>query len=506
MKYLVFNCSSLANPHFGIQMNEAIKLHNENHEVVFSYCSGCMCSCNDNIEANGIICSWCVESRRAGTAILPKAIKKVPLKTIKRKRNICFDYNTVKELKCLEYKNVSIGCAVLSSYISITRNPLPDVLEKKTKMYIDNLLSQAVSLTDAVDEMILLYNPDKIVLYNGRLYESRPLVDLAIKYEIEYRCMEVIGGCRMDEAYKIVYFENSLPHDIKANFDKCNETWIRSSLVDEEKCRIGKSFFERRRAGVPAADKVYIKNQEKGKLPTNVDSNKKNIVIFNSSEDEFAALGDEFDSYALFQTQYDGIVYILEQFKDNNNFHFYLRIHPNLQNVRHKYHMDLYNLSYQFNNITVISAENSVSTYDLLDIADKVVVFGSTIGVEAAYWGKPVILLGAAFYYYLKVCYIPDSPQHLITLLCQELDPLDKKDAIKYGYFLLDDAVLPRSAEYIDINPKKNILFGRFVWVYRYMKLFRSSLLYKIATVFVYRILSKCTKNKFVLPEKRSSN
>lgn len=86
-----------------------------------------------------------------------------------------------------------------------------------------------------------------------------------------------------------------------------------------------------------------------------------------------------------------------------------MRVHPNLKNVHYQYHLLLYDLSLKYPNITVIGADSDISTYDIMDNAEKVIVFGSTMGLESSYWGKPVILLSGSFYYYMNVCYIPKS-------------------------------------------------------------------------------------------------
>lgn len=74
-------------------------------------------------------------------------------------------------------------------------------------------------------------------------------------------------------------------------------------LSEAEKEHVGNMFFIQRKTGTYAGDKNYIANSEQRKLPDNWDEGYRNIVIFNSSEDEFAAVGDEYDKARLFPTQ-----------------------------------------------------------------------------------------------------------------------------------------------------------------------------------------------------------
>ncbi len=44
---------------------------------------------------------------------------------------------------------------------------------------------------------------------------------------------------------------------------------------------------------------MFTQSQEKGKLPNSWDSNRINIVFFTSSEDEFVAIGKDWDNALL---------------------------------------------------------------------------------------------------------------------------------------------------------------------------------------------------------------
>ena len=102
-------------------------------------------------------------------------------------------------------------------------------------------------------------------------------------------------------------------------------------------------------------------------------------------------------------------------------------------------------------NLTVIAATAPCSTYDLLDAAEKVIVFGSTMGVESAYWGKPTILLAGAFYHELDVCYAPATPEEIYPLIeCRDLPPKSREGAIRYGYYILNRTLLAIPNKYID--------------------------------------------------------
>ena len=86
-------------------------------------------------------------------------------------------------------------------------------------------------------------------------------------------------------------------------------------------------------------------------------------------------------------------------------------------------------------NVTVIPPDADIDSYALLKGVDNVVSFGSSVGIEASFWGKPSILLGPCFYRNLGGTYQPHDHQQAMNLLAARLDPLPADGALKYGYW-----------------------------------------------------------------------
>ena len=227
-----------------------------------------------------------------------------------------------------------------------------------------------------------------------------------------------------------------------------------SSQSEEEKVRIGKSFFEKRRNKIAAGDKVYTANQQKELLPEDLPSDKEIISIFNSSEDEFCAVSTEYDGYMLFENQYVALKTIFDHYKDDSSKHFYLRIHPRLQAYPYKSHTMLYELKYE--NVTIISPTSSVDSYALMDVSNKIVVFNSTMGVESSYWGKPVIELNKYMWSLMDVVYTPETVEELWQLIdTPNLKCKYNDNCLKYAYWELHpnyEEVKYVKNESVDIN------------------------------------------------------
>lgn len=506
MKILFYHASAFNKAPFCEQLDEAERLYREGHEIYFVTCGGAINACASNFLSNPMDCKICQYSAQQSLKLLNKGIHRIVLPNITTRYT--WSYTTADELKHIVYGNVPIGYSVLSTYISQTRNMNP-LIDNSTRPFFDHLLDEAAKLVDAIDKLYQEIKPDKLCTFNGRLFESSPIVQYAISRHIPFDINELIGG--HGKPYYKVIFHNHIAHDIEYLTELIEDAWNKSTKSESDRISIGNSFFENRRSGVEAGDKVYISKQQKGLLPSDWDAQKRNIVFFNSSEDEFASVGDAYESYALFSSQLEGIKRILELTKDCKDIHFYVRVHPNLSNITYRYHLDLYELPKLYPHVTVIPATEKVSTYSLMEAAEKIIVFGSTMGIESSYWGKPVILLAGAMYYNLGVCHIPHTEQDMLKMI---LDPklptaqCHRNQYYKFGFYFMDTerSICPTGYEYFNYNPFE-IRIGKQSFHGTYcQKFLGSSSLYAYIVAIGRKMAQILCKNQYTLPLEEATN
>lgn len=490
MKSLFYIHDALCTEHLGVMLDEAREAIDRGEEVLWVYCDSSLQLCSMNSKGSKAKCKRCLMYEKAGrTQVIPE-IKSKPLGVYISKEIMTeveqaeFIYNSFDDIKQLHYKDINIGYGVLSTYISLTRcnNPLIDL---KFRNYCDSLLRTSVKVLLLFSTLLDDYQPDRVYIFNGRLVQSRPALEVALQRGIELYCMEAYMPEKLGFFRKIIFI-NAMPHSISRNQEMMKKVWRQALISEKDRERIARSFFEKRRNGKTAGDRVYTNHQVQGALPEDWNETKENIVIFNSSEDEFVAIGKEWDE-TLFPTQLDGVMQIVEHYQQDKQKHFYLKIHPNLIPVKYRYHLDLYTLKYA--NLTIIPADSPISTYAMMDAASKVLVFGSTTGIEAAYWKKAVILLGPAIYQNLGCCYKPKNVEQLWELLDQpELLPLNNENVLKYGYFYLntDQPVCKVNPDWITINlGYRKLRFSKF------MTCCKSSYLFILYT-FLFVVLTAC--------------
>lgn len=488
----------MCNPQFGIQMEHAIEYVTKGNDVIFCHCAGIMSACSANFLQNKAKCHSCKMGFKVGLKKLPTKIKIVSLKNTINADFQVINFNSISEIKAYKYKSVELGFAVLSVYITKTRNPRPNISEDFL-VCINKMLNEGIKLVDAIERLISEEKPNLIVVFNGRFFDTKPLYSLALQHNINYLITENIGGVRAGSKYKMVDFYNCIPHDCSVIYKNCLKSWDIAKLTEREKIKIGESFYHLRRNGKRAGDYIYTSNQIEGFLPESFESRKKNIVVFTSSEDEYSSVSKEIDNYYIFESQYDAIKYISENINDND-YQIIVRIHPNMIGLNVDYHLNLYRLN-ELNNVTVIAPEDSVSSYALMDIAYNVVVFGSTIGAECLYWEKPVVLLGIADYYEWGLCQIPKSKDDLISMI---KNPTffsgSKKMAIKYGFYFLNNG-LAMDSKYINITPRKECICGYKFLSFDYLKIFGSTKLFKFIQGLINKILKRFYPDGITYPE-----
>lgn len=464
----------------GIMIDEIDILITKGYTVDFLICDGFLKNCFANRLSNRSLCNEC--KRNSEIVMKDIEVNLIYLNDYfsKSKQNealisLKFEYKNINEIKEINYKECKIGYGALSSYVSYTRNREPKIT-KDFVAYFDKLLYSQVFLREAIDVLFTNKHYDVTYIFNGRWADMRPFFDYCKAHKKEIRIVENIP-VDLGKDYRKLIFKNCLPHNIQNRTEWMNKFWNEDSDITK-KTKLGTDYFEARRYSKKINNgKIFTESQVFGELPINFDESKNNISIFLSSEDEFLALGNEWDYLNLFESQEEGIHFILNQLSEFN-YHTYIRVHPNLRNVHFGYHKRLIELQYIYSNVTVIEAESTVSTYALVDASDKVVVFGSSVGVEACFAQKPVILLGGSLYYYLDVAYLPEDKASIIPLISDNnLQPKSQVNAMKYGYYFMN--IKSYSSE-INYNPKPVSILGLNMSTFPFYKIFGSAVLGRV--------------------------
>lgn len=476
----------------------AIEYKQRGDNVTVIQCDESMGMCPWNPFASRRCCKYCyMISKKAYSRYCKQGYEYIKLSSLitdeDKLKSECFplDFNSIADLKNILYDNVEIGYGAFSSYATASRNVMP-VISPDFKEYIKYTMQMEIRVYEALKRFVTKRGFELIIFHNGRFAMYRPFLGLARNLHINYIATEHFDSNGV--TYKNDFYD-SVPHSVEANMEKARKLWKDTEPdIREER---GISFYERRKHGRLAGDRrVYTANQQKGKLPDEWDEKVENIVIFNSSEDEQCAIDKKIDSQNLFENQYIALTKLFEHYKNDKTKHFYLRIHPNLKDVPYKSHIALYDLKYD--NVSIFSPNSPISSYALLDYSDKVIVFNSTMGLEGAFWGKPVIALVRDYASEFNVAYFPETEEKFWQLV----DDKNLKCLNNEGTLIMGNYFLREEPPYTHIKIKvEESIFGHKLNTQSITKLFGSYALNRLLFGFVIKgKLGRDRKFKY-LPE-----
>jgi len=419
---------------------EIIKQHiDQGDEVTFLTCDGDLSSCEPNSNHNLSTCQSCIQRRNKGFQLLEisnkvKFLNFVNLSNSDRQTIKDFPkyFKNLRTLKLLTLENFDIGLSVASSLISYLREPYPN--PNNYKDYVKRNIESALIVYLSVKNHIQAIKPDKMYIFNGRFASLRAAMRAAQQMSTSFDIYERAGV-----AGKYSLTANTYPHDLEWTKAEIESVWTNSSLPEAEKFEIGSQWFIDRRMGKDQGWSSFTSDQNKA--PNFIDKSKTNIVIYNSSEDEFAAI-TEWENH-IYKSQSQELFRLAQSLKNDQNIDIYLRVHPNLKNISNSQTEALTKLKGRYANFHIISAEDTINSYELMDIADCIITFGSTMGVESAFYNKHSFLLGASVYQDLEVCSIISSHNELVDIIKGGQFNLSllvkeerKKNAIKYGFYM----------------------------------------------------------------------
>lgn len=448
MNVAIFAPYATVNSSFGTDLELAQEHLNASDDVTFITCESELRICDRNPNGSRLKCIECVQMQRKGLASLENTQKLTiaKLKEIPKKGDWSnFDgetpiFGSIQELKAFSIDSFDIGYAVAASIITQTGDSHPNL--KQFQTLIDGLLRASEYAFAQLDSLFSKVDYEKVYVFNGRYSVTASCIAAAIKHSIAYATHD---RGRTHEFYEV--FDNANAADMAWFQAAINNRWLNSEDAADDRKLIVDRWYQRKRDGLPLEWISFTADQEKGRLPATWKKEEYNYVVFTTSENESATLGRGWENQ-LFQNQASGVKFLAESIEKNDRLNgrrsnIYVRIHPN-QALAHRDEVQRF-VDLAQENVEVVMPSSKVSTYAMLDACDVVITFGSTMGVEATYWGKPSLLLGPTFYSGVGATYNPQTHEQIIELLAKPLVPKPRDGAYQYAYLL---ATLGRPFKY----------------------------------------------------------
>lgn len=428
MKKILIPALCSASPHLETEL-EIMEHHlAQGNDVYYACCNREIKTCFLHQYPSANTCCQCRKRLEVGLSLLSKKVHVLawpdaPEMHLQGR----YQVSDVAELKGLSVEGKNWGLCVASTLISLFVNEDFDTVAH-AEIIQDNL-DAAQYTYKAFGKLLDAVQPDMVYIFNGRFSVAAPILQVCKEKNIPFFTHE---RANVNDRYRVV--AQKLPHDAVPIVQECEELYARHEHGEAK--QIAHEFYAHRKDGSTLAGIVHTRLQTTHALPDGFDAQKKNIVFFNSSLFEFAALPG-FDKLAGFYlTEEDALLRVAQDALADPTIQIYCRMHPNLSGKNTRQVNNLRALAGALPNLTIIPPESSVDSYALMEQASTVVIFHSTMGAESSYWGKPVIVLGFASYGSMEGFYTPRSHPEMMQLLLGDLAPLPPVGAIKYGLWM----------------------------------------------------------------------
>lgn len=427
MNSLVCIPSGLPTPELEIMLSVAQnKILKKDNVTILSCSGGKGYACAFNIYAIQSICKSCINRRNHGIKLIKGNFKLLtyPQKIIKKYTKINKD-----KISNYFYKKSDVGQAAYSSYLGKSRDLK---IEGRLANYsLKKLINTSYTISIFFENFLNNNFFNEVSIYNGRQNHIRPIYKIARSKNINCSMFEFSGlNYKCCYQFKNVFLQD--PYGIKMHTNYL----LKNKKISTKKFHSAFHFLKNK--GAFDQKKSFITQQVQGKLPENWDFKKKNLVFFTVSEDEYACLGGNFNKNYIFKDQFEAIKRISEKIislKISSKYHLWIKMHPNLNDVNWNYLKEIYKLESEYNFLSVIKPNSKISSYAMLDSSDKIITFGSSLGMEAVFWNKPSILLSHSTYELLGGTYRPKTFDQLVKLLFTELKPKSFKHSYRFALF-----------------------------------------------------------------------
>lgn len=361
-------------------------------------------------------------------------------------RLLSYQADLIKPSNSIENSPIPVAFAealeisIQSALITFFRTDFPNRNIKRIAKTATLLKSQAISVYWEILRLANQAEFETIYILNGR-FPDQTAVEFAAK-TLGVQVVHLEKGETPDGAY----FQQYSP---QARIDSQSSVpVVLAGLSKKEISTISSSWISKR-SPVPESRNEFVTNWG-NVLPDSLEAaivDEKIICFFTSSQDEFMFLGPEWHLHD-WESQFQAFDTLMSHF-EGQGYRCILRIHPNLASKEHgcftREKDSFLKLQQEHPHLIVIWHDQPVNTYLLLDKVEGVVVWDSTVGLEASARGIPVWTCATARYGLIADIKEIHS-QEDVRLLNPSVWEVDKFKAEKYiAYLVLRDNQIPQN-------------------------------------------------------------
>jgi hypothetical protein len=394
-----------------------------------------------------------------------------------------FEYNEDLELKNLlsklsfealcsfKYQEVPLGFWATNSLRWVLRCYHIENSDETRTLMQDYLLS-AWNIVKQFEKLVDEVNPRSVVVFNGMFYPEAAVRFVCLKKGIRVITHEV--GMRAFTAFFTNGEATAYPVKISDDFrlsDEMNEKLDRylSDRFQGNFSMAGIRFWPQ----MKGLDTSFLDKAAHFKYIVPIFTN----VIFDTSQ---------VHANTIFSDMFTWLDIVKTHIQKHPETLFVIRAHPDEHRENKESRESVRdwvkkNAVDQLQNVIFVDSLEFISSYDLIERSHAVLVYNSTIGLEATLFGKPVLAAGKARYTQIPTVFLPASGEayekkleELITKeeieIPQEFIENSRRflyyqlylSSIPFDHFLQEDGVWPgyvtlKDFQVEDLNPERSV-------------------------------------------------
>ena len=326
-------------------------------------------------------------------------------------------------IRYLEYRGAPVGRAILQVHPD-SETPVREDFEWPRR-WVEASLESFAYAYDQVWEVVRQRRSTCLVVFNGRFLHDAAAHAAAESHGLPVLSFDFGGN---DTDYDLT---RDATHDWSALQDRMKKLY--SSWDENERDEVGSRWFEDRRHHEDKRNARFVESQVVGR-GVELPRDKRIVVFFSSSGDEISELDVDWEKF--FYGQPGALAAVAQICRESKDTFLIVRTHPH-KRMKARLDVEDWHKAVETADPDMHLDEwSDVDSYTLMDLADVVVTFGSTTGVEAAYAKRPVIVLGPSAYDELECA---ANPVNANDLRVQISDPERGawQGAVSYGLMML---------------------------------------------------------------------
>jgi len=300
-------------------------------------------------------------------------------------------FHSLEDLVATCYRGVNIGPAIKGHVIDQLRTASPPP-GSSLLLANDAYITCQVTINALIDSH-LIDTHDSLIIFNGRYPAawSASQLFMAVGKNVYFH----------ERGYDINHFQilDHMPH----NYFEWNNAYAQLKHtfphgLSKDQLSQAHSWIENKIARSDTQTVNFGRDSQRGLLPSHLyNSNKVLLSYFTVASDEWSSLPNTIFPKSMWAEDFTSLHALIDVVAQYHSIHLAIRIHPNNATKDMQEQDQIHNINLP-SNVTCISASTKIDSYELLEHSHAVFTYGSSIGYESAYLGKPVYLFGRCFY------------------------------------------------------------------------------------------------------------